>query len=315
MKKWMPILLVMALMMGTAQAGETDRLYVGGEGFLIQYDPAYFGAVEIYGLDAFISTVDSENYMMIVPAQMNPEDTDGMLAEAVGGYGPEAVIGEAEYIETENGISIGSIQAELDGMIHRFYLADDGERVLCITVFIPEAEEEPYSALYDSMVETIRLVPVRTYEEGERIVSEAQYPGAGYSLWFPIAQIEPRTVYGHEAFVPVGSGEENETYMLVSESDVAPENADSLLEEATGGYESYRSLTEIHERALPSGMTVRSAEVELETQIHRYYLVKDAERIYCLTAIFPASGEVDYGMIFDQMVESMESVAAEDAVK
>ena len=310
-KKWILFVMAFVLLMSTALADAGTALHISKDGFALTYDPAYFQIREQYGHDLIVPVSASESSMLIVPAKVAAEDADSMLQEAVGGYGPEAVISEPEHVTTENGMSIRTIQAEEEAVIYRFYLVDDGERVLCITTMIPSAEEELYGPLYDSIVGSIRFMTVRTLETEEGAVFEARYAGDGYAIWYPVGQIEMREVNMHEGFVPAGSGEEFEAYLMVVRSDVAPEYADSLLTEATAGYEGDYAVGGIQEKTLASGMNLQWVEAEQDGRIDRYYLVKTGESVYCLTASFPAEGEMDYGMIFDRMADSMEPVTAE----
>ena len=307
MKKWTAILIAMLFLFSAAYAasGNGNACHVSKDGFTVSYDPAVFRIDELYGHEVIVPAADSESSMMIVPAEMNPEDADSMLVEAVGGFGPDAVVGETKTVETEF-TTVNSIQAEAEGIIYRFYLVDDGECVLCITATIPSGEAELYSADFDRMAENIRLIETRTVGGGEESFIEAKYEGEGFSLWYPIGQIEPRAVLGHDGFVPAGSGQENGVYLMGVMSDIAPENADGLLNEATGGFVGDCVVRMLEERTLPGGASLIGAEAVQDGMIYRYYLVMDADQVYCLTAQFPVSGEIDYGPVFDRIAESVE---------
>ena len=312
MKKWTAILIAMIFLFSTAYAAleNGNVCHVSENGFTVSYDPAVFRVDELYGHEVIVPVADSESSMMIVPADMNPEDVDSMLAEAVGGFGPDAVIGEASKVETAF-TTVNSIQAEAEGTIYRYYLVDDGERVLCITATIPSGESELYSADFDRMAESIRLIETRTAGDGADEFAEAKYESEEFSLWYPIGQIEPRTVLGHDGFVPAGSGLENEIHLMIVMSDIAPENADGLLTEATAGFGGDCVVRTLEERTLLSGAAMSGAEAVQDGIIYRYYLVMDADQVCCMTAQFPAEGEIDYGPVFDRMAESIEFVMAE----
>lgn len=326
MKKWLVMLLCLIIASGCAFAEElpadtrmsqielegmieafAETKHTGGSGYTIWYPSEYLAPAQRYGHDVFVP-VGAENaeendvYFMIVPVDIAPEEADSLLAEAVGGYGEEAVIGEKAWKELGNGVSVGTVQAEEDGVIWRFYLVTDGNSVLCITACFPREAAEGFGVRFDRMADTI--------EFESAIENDARYEGEGFAVSYPSSVLQAQTIYTHPGFVPLGSGAESDVYLMIVKSDVAPEQADSLLKEAELSFEGIYAYTEREEKTLASGVTLKSIDVE-QGGMHRYYLIKGESDVYCLTAVFSVMDETDYGAVFDAVAESFELTEAE----
>lgn len=310
MRKWMSWLLAMTVLFCTAHAETGTVQHTGEDGYFLRYDPAWFRIDKLYGHDVLVPADDSQSSMMIVPAEVKPEDVDSMLREAVGGYGPDAVIGKPESAASD-GTTVSSVQAELDGTISRFYLVDDGERVLCVTATIPAEEEALYGAAYDAAVESIRFVPVRQSgnEGGDR--PEALFAGDGFSIWYPVGQMEPCGMRSNAGFVPAGSGEGAGISLTIVKSEASPGQTGDMLAEAVGGFTGEFAVARLPERLQDGGLSVSGIDVRQGESVHRFYAVTDGQTVYCLTGVFPAESEIDCGAILERMVFSMELAETE----
>lgn len=316
MKRWMAAVLCMLMLSCCVSAEETVRvhemllegineqvtetLYQSGEGYEIWYPSDYLTPGEQYGhtcLYPIGAEGEGDTYFLIVPAQADPADAEALLSEAVGGFGPDAQISEPVWTTNESGALLGSVQAEEDGVIYRYYLAAGAEELLLITSCFPAEAAEGFGARFDRMAETISF---------GKLAMTGRYEGEGYAISYPAELLTCAEVFKHDGFIPAEGGEESGVYLMIVKSDVAPESADSLLNEAVGGYENASEAKWGEEKALESGLLLNAVEIAQEEKIDRYYLVTDGEAVYCLTASFPAAGGVDYGAAFDAMVETFE---------
>lgn len=181
MKKILAILMACMLLCGaamaeTAAAGDTrasviliegmeeeitETLYVSEQGYSLWYDAERLLPTELYGHTCFAPDGMIEEpaiSLLIVDAEINPEDGEAFLGEAVGGYGPEAEISNPSWETLENGITIGSISAVEEGVVYRFYLIMDDVNVLCLTATYPQEAAEGYGARFDWLVRTIEFM-------------------------------------------------------------------------------------------------------------------------------------------------------------
>ena len=316
MKRLMAALLCLMLIVSGAFAEETVRtgmmmlegvneefeetLFQSEDGYALWYPSDELTVGEKYGHVCFYPVgagEESDVYFMIVPSEANPADAEALLSEAVGGFGQDAVIGEAKWTTTESGALLGSQEAAEGDSVYRYYLAAEGEGLLLITACFPLDAAEGFSARFDRMAGTIAF---------DAPQPDTLYEGAGYSIGYYSDRLEPAELYGHECFVPVGSEESAEAYLMIVRSDVSSENADDLLGEAIGGYEGYHAVTWGEEKTLESGLTLNWVQSEQDGRIDRYYLLKGEEAVYCLTASFPVMGEIDYGALFDAMADTFQ---------
>lgn len=312
MKRWIAALLCLMLLTGCAFAEDATRtremilegiaeevketLYRDEGGYSIWYPSEYLEPGEQYGRPCFYPVGhqnESEIYFLIVEADANPADAEGLLAEAVGGFGPGAVISEPKWTTTESGALLGSVQAQEDGTVYRYYLAAGEEKLLMITACFLEEAAEGFGVRFDRMAETISFV-----------VPDAVYEGEEYSIGYFAEQLAAAKLGEHTGFVPVGTDGESGVSLMIVKSGVAPENADALLDEAVGGYDGLYAVTRGEEQTIAGGLTLNWIQAEQEGAIDRYYLIKGEQDVYCLTASFPVVDEVDYGVLFDAMAES-----------
>lgn len=280
-----------------------ETQFVSADGYEIWYPSEYLAAVEQYGHESFVpvgADAQSDTYFLIVPSEADQADAEALLAEAVGGFGPETEISEVRWSTTADGSLLGAVDASADGTVFRFYLAANDETLLLITACFPEEAAEGFGVRFDRMAETIAFSGVQL---------TGRWEGEGFAIAYPEGMLEPVEIYGHAAFVPAGSGEEAEASLMIVRSDVAPENADALLDEAVGGYEDAVRGGETKE--LAGGLKLEYAEAEQDGRIDRFYLIVGEESVYCLTASFPVTGETDYGAYFDAMADTFELTEAQ----
>ncbi len=327
MKKWIAVLLaalmllsMTALAEGTNEDAADNALpqavepiavmhYNLEEGYMLSYSESDFIHNYRYGYDFFVAADNEEANMLVTAAEISADSVDALLGEAVGGYGPDAVISEPteKLLEGEltghSGVMIKSIQAQEGGVINRFYLvykpvqeADTVIDILCMTASFPADQAEVYGAKFDALVDGIVLD-----------IPEAMYQGEGWSMWYPSELIQPQTIYTKEGFVPVDAAK-SDVSMIVTLSDVAPEHVPDLLTEAMGGYEGIHAASEQVEFVSDNNMIVRWFETEQEGTTIRYYALWSYntlnDDVYCITASFPTADVDSYGAAFDRMVES-----------
>ncbi len=282
----------------------TETLFAGAAGYEIWYPDEYLEAGLQYGHDCFRPVgagEDSDIYFMIVPADANPADAEGLLSEAVGGFGPEATIDDMELSESD-GILIGRVGVIDGNTVYRYYLISDRQNMLLITACFPAEAAEGFGVRFDRMAETITFTGLQL---------TGRHEGEGYAMAYPEGVIEVGSIYSHDAFIPAGSGEEPEASLMIVRSDIASEHADALLDEAVGGYENADEAVRGEEKELAGGLTLNWIQIEQEGRIDRFYLIRGEDSVYCLTSSFPAVSEVDYGAVFDAMAESFELIEAE----
>ncbi len=317
MKKLISVLLALTMLFACASAEETVRvhemmlegmaeqvtetLYKSDAGYTIWYPSDYVTPGEQYGRPCFYPADAGEEsgvYFLIIPSDANPADAEALLAEAVGGFGPEATVSEAQWTATESGALLGSVQADDAGVIYRYYLVTDDETMLMITSCFPAEAAEGFGVRFDRMAQTISF---------DKVELSGRHEGEGYAISYPSELLACTEVLTHDGFIPAGDTEPAGTYLMIVKSDVAPEHIDSMLQEAVGGYEGNYAVTEGEEKALANGMTLDWIQAEQDGKIDRYYIITDGDAVYCLTASFPAA-EVDYGAAFDAMAEAFEIV-------
>lgn len=180
MKKFLAILTACMLLCGAAMAETTsaadtrvsviliegteeeitETLYESEQGYSLWYDAERLVPTELYGHTCFAPDATIEEpaiSLLIVDTDINPEDGEAFLGEAVGGYGPEAEISEPAWETLENGITIGTISAVEEGVVYRFYLVMDDVNVLCLTATYPLEAAEGFGVRFDHMVRTIEF--------------------------------------------------------------------------------------------------------------------------------------------------------------
>ena len=315
MKKWTAVFLAMLMLFGMSAQAEntaepTGRLvfYSAEPNYTLAYDVGEFFLGELYGLDLFTLRTNEEATLLISSATLRSNaDTKAFLKEAVGGYGEGALIGEVQEKQTD-AMKIESVQVQFEGITNHFYLvyeiaeADEAQELLCITVTFPTGEEDTAGAKFEALVDSINL----------HIVKDV-YQGAGWQMTYPVGYVAPEAIYGKEGFrAPYGAGDE--AYMLIAESDIAPEQIPDLLAEAMGGYDGVHTLTEPLEKVTENGTVIQWVEAELADSVNRFYAVHHSEggKVYCITVSYSSAVSHLYGGVFEDMVNSFELTAVDE---
>lgn len=141
----------------------------------------------------------------------------------------------------------------------------------------------------------------------EEEVLEYQYVSeSGYTLWYSAEHFEPLDYYDNAMFVPVGeTTEENTLSFMVVPTEVAVEDADSMLAEATASYDP-ETVGMINEMTTEQGIVIKSVDVDENDQVTRFYLVIGEDRVLCITAQLPVEALEGAGVRFNKMAESIE---------
>lgn len=112
------------------------------------------GMDTIYAADA---EEDSVN-LTVVPAQIDPAESDAFLAEATGGFDPEtAQISDPTEWTLESGLNVKSVEVTFEGEIYRFYLISGEDMIYCLTATFPEEAAEGYGARLAEIVESFEI--------------------------------------------------------------------------------------------------------------------------------------------------------------
>lgn len=150
----------------------------------------------------------------------------------------------------------------------------------------------------------------------ETIVETRFVSQSGYSLWYPADMFTCEEADGQARFVPVDGVEAMaDVGMIVVPVDVAVEDADSLLGEATANYGAEAAVGEAVEWTNESGASVRSVEVAQEQRVDRFYLVTGGDSVFCVTATYLPEMTEGFGARMETMVRTMEIAAADEGAQ
>jgi len=146
----------------------------------------------------------------------------------------------------------------------------------------------------------------------EETITETMYLSPnGFSLWYPADLFKVVSEYGHETIVPADETIENVSLMIVP-VDIPVEESEAFIYEATGGYmEDEAEISEVQEGKLDSGLDVKSVQAALAEEIHRFYLITGADKVFCLTAMFPIETAEGFGARMEQIISTFDIAAAE----
>ena len=174
---------------------------------------------------------------------------------------------------------------------------------ICLLAFsacaeAPEVAKEP--ELRTRILET---------EFGTMELNETAYTYENYSLWYQEGLLKPCDYYGHADFRPVDAQDEDRSfsYLIVS-SEIAPEQLDHMIIEATGGYDETWTIAMHREFATDAGNRILSVDANNGLEIHRYYLVQGEETSLFITAIYPADIPEETIFYLDLMTQTIEFV-------
>lgn len=144
--------------------------------------------------------------------------------------------------------------------------------------------------------------------DGETLeITETAYTAENYSFWYQADILEAGTYYGHPCLRPLGALEEDMSvsYLIVP-SEIAPDQAEAMLLEATGGYEPEWTISMEREFTTDAGIRVLSVDANNGFEIHRYYLVVGEAFSLCITAMYPGEISEEMSALFDIMTQTFE---------
>ncbi len=174
---------------------------------------------------------------------------------------------------------------------------------ICLLAFSACAE-----APDDTKAPALRTRMLET-EFGLIELSETAYTYENYSLWYQEGLLKPCYYFDHADFRPVDAQDDDRrfSYLIVS-SEIAPEQLDQMLVEATGGYDNTWTIAMHREFTTDAGNRILSVDANNGFEIHRYYLVQGEETSLFITAIYPADIPEETILYLDLMTKTIEFV-------
>ncbi len=150
-------------------------------------------------------------------------------------------------------------------------------------------------------------------EFGPIELNETAYTYENYSLWYQEGLLKPCYYYDHADFRPVDAQDDDRRFSyLIVKNEIAPEQLDQMLVEATGGYDNTWTIAMHREFATDAGNRILSVDANNGLEIHRYYLVQGEEFSLFITAIYPASIPEETILYLDLMTQTIEFLNTQD---
>lgn len=138
----------------------------------------------------------------------------------------------------------------------------------------------------------------------EKITEQLYESFKGYSIWYSTDTFAIHSGIGYDTVSPIDASIDD-VYMTIVPVEIAIEDADALLDEAVGGYDPENAIiSDVSERQLESGFSVKSVEVQSEGMINRFYLICGNDKVFCLNAFFPEEAIEGYGVRLEAIVDS-----------
>jgi len=135
---------------------EVEETLLEAEGFTLWYPASSYTLSDFYGHPVLTSANEEIGASItFVSSEIQPEQADGMILESVGGYGPEAAIGEVSEFENAAGLRVLTVDAVMEEETHRFYLVVGEESTLCITVILPADSGEGVASQIERIVRSV----------------------------------------------------------------------------------------------------------------------------------------------------------------
>jgi len=155
-----------------------------------------------------------------------------------------------------------------------------------------------------------------TIEGVEEEITETQYiSDAGYSVWYQPELYKLDTPDGQAHFFAIDSTPEGEepglltsgAYLLIVPADIAYEDAEAFLMEATGGFDPETAMvSDIVTETFEDGTEIKNICV-LEGDIaYSYCIYTDGETILCITAVCPLEAIEGWGARLDHILHTIE---------
>ena len=150
----------------------------------------------------------------------------------------------------------------------------------------------------------------------EEEITETLYTNeAGYSIWYQadLFQLNVNEDQAHLfAIDSTVEGEEpglttSSAYMLIVPVEIAYEDTDAFLVEATGGFDpSAAVISKATSETLENGVEIKSLTVTEDTTFYGFYIVTNGEKVLCISTICPIEAVEGWGARFDHMVMGIE---------
>ena len=143
-------------------------------------------------------------------------------------------------------------------------------------------------------------------EFGAFEITETYYAFENYSLWYQADKLEAHLYFDHADFRPVGAEDEDRTtsYLIVK-AEIAPDQAEAMIAEATGGYDDTWTIDMHREFETDNGDRVLAVDANNGEEIHRYYIIIGDAGCLCVTAMYPAAIDEEEIFFFDLMTKTI----------
>ncbi len=146
-------------------------------------------------------------------------------------------------------------------------------------------------------------------EFGPMEINETAYTYENYSLWYQEGLLKPCYYFDHADFRPVDAQDDDRRFSyLIVNSEIAPEQMDQMIIEATGGYDDTWTIAMHREFFTDAGNRILSVDANNGEEIHRYYIIAGNDFCLCITAIYPADIPEETVFYLDLMTQTIEFV-------
>ena len=149
----------------------------------------------------------------------------------------------------------------------------------------------------------------------EEITETLHVSEGGYSLWYQADKFLLNTAEDQTHLFAIDSTPEgveigigtSAAYLLVVPIDIAYEDTDAFLMEATGGFDpSVAVIGEPASETLENGIEIKTVTVTEEATAFTYYIVTNGEKVLCVSAICPIEALEGFGARFYDIVKTIE---------
>ena len=144
-------------------------------------------------------------------------------------------------------------------------------------------------------------------EFGVSEITETYFAYENFSLWYRADKLKAGFYFDHADFTPADAAEEDRsTSYLIVKADIAPEQAENMIAEATGGYDDTWTIAMNREFETDGGNRVLSVDANNGLEIHRYYIVVGEESCLLITAMYQADIAEEDVFFLDVMTKTIE---------
>ena len=146
-------------------------------------------------------------------------------------------------------------------------------------------------------------------EFGTIELNETAFAYENYTLWDQEGLLKPCYYYDHADFRPVDAQDEDRSFSyLIVKGEIAPEQMDQMIVEATGGYDETWTIAMHREFATDAGSRILSVDANNGTEIHRCYIIAGTDSCLLITAIYPADIPEETILYLDLMTQTIEFI-------